>query len=228
VEHENATEESVRDVNFASILENVRNILQIGQGLPETFFVEDQPIDTRDLAEDERQFQRQETHLSARYDDRLAVRLRADAWPHEGEQLLAMVDVYGISQDYDVEKARITLKDSGLEVEHIDPVQARDVFADRVAETIAIRTANPGEPSYPDHIGYGRGKDTISSRYDGDDIVCAKGWFLSTCTIIGQSACVLDILPGRYNLGVISSGRTSMSPGLWSLPVGRHIHLPLP
>jgi hypothetical protein len=228
VEYEYETRKSVRDRALESILEEVRERLKREQSLSLPFYVDGQSIYTNDLEEDENLFYWQERELSNRLDYPLVARLKANSWPHEGEELQVVVDLYGIDGNFDVEAAKITLREAGLEAEHVDSDQARDVFAARVAETIALRTPDSGGPGATIYELAGGGMDTISSRYDGDDIICAKGWFLSTRTVIGQSSCPLNVPPARYSLGVVSGGRTVFHPELWSLPVGRHIYLALP
>lgn len=228
MEYEYETEEPRRQIEDVHAVHEIRDRLRHDPEIPEFFSFYGQSIDTQDLADDQTLFQLQQRELETRRENGLAVRLKDNSGPDQGKDLLVVVDLYGTSRDIDVEKAAIALKEAGLDFESLHPKHADEVFADRAAETIAMRAANPGGPGHISGSPHSGGMDTVSSRYVGDDIICAKGWFFSTRAIIGQSVCPLNVPPARYSLGVVSCGQTHFHPELWLLPVGRHIHLNLP
>lgn len=185
-------------------------------------FLDGKRLDTADLAQDQVEFVEQERRLDGRRG--LVVEL-------EDEQAISSSRIVAVPVDLDlrqghqlnrrVSDAADRLSNVGFHVRRIEPGEVHKAFVNRVAETLAMRAFAATS------FGHGPLSDIVSSTNNGDDILCAKGWFLSTGHIVGQSTCPLSVKPGRYSLGVCHGRLTRYHPQLFNLPIGT-IHLNLP
>lgn len=188
-----------------------------------TTLVEDVEIDSSDLWEDERRFRHQQEALQGRPSP--VVELIDELMLSGSDRISVAVDLEVETERYDPDAFHLVGRRAGLngmQLRLVDADTVREAFYDRVAETLAIR-AHVASPA-----SWTSGADTISSTNAGDDILCAKGWFLSTGAIVGQSTCMITKKPGRYSLGVWSGMVTRYHPHIFDLPSSTPIHLNLP
>ncbi len=198
-----------------------RNRLRHGR-LHRHSFLAGKRLDTADLAQDQAEFIEQERRLQGRRG--LVVQLNDEDRLSGSARVTVPVDLdlrESTQLDRRIGAVADRLIHVGLEVRAAYPGEALEAFVDRAAETLAMRAvANSG-------FGFAPPSDVVSSTNMGDDILCAKGWFLSTGHIVGRSTCALSVKPGRYSLGVCHGSRTRYHPQLFNLPIGQ-IHLNLP
>ena len=180
-------------------------------------------VEVTDLARDEQRFRLQEAQLLG--SPGLLVELIDGDGLSGQQQIDVPVDLdlaSGNPDPFRIEGIAQRLTDGGLSARLADAAEMSDAFYDRVAETIAMRA------HYSSTSRWTGSADTISSTNPGDDILCAKGWFLSTGSVVGQSTCTITRKPGRYSLGVCAGAVTRYHPHVFNLPCSTVIHLNLP
>lgn len=216
-------EQSHPDQGRESLLQQAQQRLRSSVSLPYDMHLGGSSIDTSDLAADHYALNRQLSRLDALGRQPVAVKLKSVAWPKKGRRVKVIVDFGELHFHRDVDQVSSALTMAGLTIESVFRSEAEQIFLDRVAETIALRAAIRG--SWP---GSGSSGVVISSSRLGDEILCAKGWFLSTSTVIGQSTCNAMLAAGRYSFGVRAGGAPKFHPDLWSVPTSGPIQLRLP
>jgi hypothetical protein len=209
--------------SLRDLIASVRRRLRGDGSIEPRFHLDGVEIELADLVRDEQRFRLQEARLLG--SPGLLVELVDDDGLSGQQQIDVPVDLdlaSGISGRVRIARIAQRLADGGLSPRLADAAEMSDAFYDRVSETIAMRAH---------HISTARwmgSADTISSTTSGDDILCAKGWFLSTGSVVGQSACTITKKPGRYSLGVCAGAVTRYHPHVFNLPCSTAIHLNLP
>ena len=105
------------------------------------------------------------------------------------------------------------LADTGLQIETYEPRSTIEVFTDRLAEHLAVRSppVAPGQ--------FGNADTVVTTRRDGDPVVQCLGYFVSTAITVGTSkSVVVPKLSGRYSFGISLQGRHVFDGNVWNCP----------
>lgn len=205
-----------------ALVATARSLFRRGQDLGQTSFVDGIPIDSSDIASDMAALEEQEHRLAG--EPGILVDFPWDSTGLTDGPLSVPVDLgltRGNRPGKQLGNLRQKLRDLGLKPRFASRSEIREAFYDRAAETLGMRAQGGQNGISPPNVSI------VSSTNAGDNILCAKGWFLSTGTIVGQSTCPVSVKPGRYSLGVSRGSRARYHEELFLLPISS-IHLDLP
>jgi hypothetical protein len=101
-----------------------------------------------------------------------------------------------------------------------DAAHAKEALIDRTSEFLFSGREAP--PS-------GLNVTEVHTRREGDPVLYAKGFFLSTKTVLGTSTPARGYLPpGRYSFGIVYQGRPRFEDFLWAIPTYDRVKVELP
>jgi len=172
----------------------------------------------RPVAADLARFTAQTAELKARTLKHVAAKFRDEDENKVLEVLLAP-DLLDFQQSYD--DLMETMRVSNIQTEAVSESRAEDIFVERVAEFLSIRS--PG--------GRGGGSGTTGSTIvhtnrAGDSVLYCLGYFVSTATAFGISTPAFVNLKGRYSFGIIDNGVQKFDGVVWTCPNVVQVDLP--
>lgn len=130
--------------------------------------------------------------------------------------LLQVPDLYEPLESY--EAFVEALIRANVELLRLTHERAFSIFVDRLAEFLAVQVHAPARRPAP---------TTVHSNRNGDTVLYAKGYFLSTGTAFGTSTpAIAQIAPGRYSFGIFDGGTHRFENVLWTCPTTVTLHLP--
>lgn len=144
--------------------------------------------------------------------------------------LVQVPDLWIASESY--EFLIDSLDASGLPLKEVDQELAQKIFVDRMAEFLAVlpSQSSPGpiardlraqSAEVPDET------TIVNTKRNGDTVIYAKGYFLSTGSAFGTSTpAERRLYPGRYSFGIIENGSPRYEPIVWSCPTTVELDLP--
>ncbi len=107
---------------------------------------------------------------------------------------------------------------SNIPIECVTAEQGQSIFADRLAEFLAVRGNLPEQFDNTTKVTTNRAGDTVLYR---------KGFFFSTAAAFGVSNPAVNSIPGgRYTFGIMDSGGERFDGVVWDCPGSVRLELP--
>jgi hypothetical protein len=126
--------------------------------------------------------------------------------------LVQVPDLHNVNKSY--ERLLGSLRKSELPLKEVSWESAEETFVDRLSEFLAVESSDLAHT-------------VVNSNRQGDTVIYAKGYFISTGTAFGISNPAVSYLSaGRYSFGIMDSGNPRFDNIVWTCPTVVRLDLP--